>query len=90
MSDSNEKSLYSEFKLNLNNLDHSVIHLLMKETNWDSLSELNVKYDKPIQFTIKIPNKNEYLLSKSKNIKNTNNLIHQIENLTENLTESIN
>ena len=81
----NDTNMYTEFKLNINNLNHEIIGILMRETNWYSLSELNVGYDTPIQFTIKIPNKKIYKESKNSNLENTNDLINKIDILTNNI-----
>ena len=81
----NDKNMYTEFKLDIHNIDKEIIHILMRETKWYSLSELTVKYNIPIQFTIKIPNKEIYELSKNSNLENTNDLINQIDILTNNI-----
>ena len=59
---SKSENEFSEFKLNLNHISKDVLHILLRETKWYSLPELDIGYnDSPIEFYVKIPNKDLYM-----------------------------
>ena len=61
----NHKYEFKEFKLHISNLNPETLSVLLRETKWYSMPELEIKYNTPITFTIKIPDK-EYTRTKNK------------------------
>jgi hypothetical protein len=78
----NQEYEIKEFKLHISNLNPQILSVLLRETKWYSMAELEIKYNTPITFIIKIPHKEDIRTKNETQIKqlliNLNNVYNSL------------
>tara|TARA_A100001015_G_C14983229_1_gene710382 strand:- start:670 stop:897 length:228 start_codon:yes stop_codon:yes gene_type:complete len=72
-------NLFNEYELHISNLKPDTLSVLLRDTKWYYMPELELEYNIPITFTIKIPNRDK--MKTYKNINQIINILNKIENL---------